>query len=671
VRRAQRLPVVAVTASVLLVASFVAAWFRHWYLAELVVPASWGIAVLGAFAGWGVVVARVCWPNRDVGLALRTVWGGSVLAFFGGTLAMASLLGRIWLMAFVVVGILIQITTWLRQRDQIEGRWRRDRRAMRINVAMTCVGLFVLSGVLVHYIGGAADFTSNPYDDDVAYHLFTKQLVERGSLIDPFSFRRMSTLGGQSFFHALLYVRVPILHMNLFDRGMCVLLSAALVVEARVRGKRPPLIAQIVAVVFLIALPFTGINTASYYSGVAWFLALHLTLELMEDLPSGSFAEAARRVAPLALVGAAACTLRQNYQSQVALFILISYGLAIVRARLKRDWWRELAVSVTLVTAFTLPWLVLSFRSNNTFLFPLMKGTLRAGVQVQSTLMTSSKLIRFFVDVWLTPEPIHALPFFALAGLALRDSSLRRALASQWLAGAVSIAFLSIGFSMADAGNLARYDYGFLTAAVLVTWLAVATRAAQRDPARDVIPAALAAVALVYTVEANSGRSKAMLDGHIRDIAELLRRSVPPPDVQPTAVAYHALQAAVPAGQPIVVMLDEPIYLDYGRNPLVNLDMPGMASPAPGIPCFQGPEPVASYFASLGLRYVAFVQQEHSTFLYRRDTWFENLYHPDQFWRVLAPYLLDVMDNLAALAETRVHLHDEAGMIVLDLATKR
>ncbi len=654
----------------MLVASFIAAWFRHWSLAELVVSASWGVAVLGAFAGWGVVVARLCWPDRDVGLALRTVWGASLLAFFGGTLAMVSQVGRVWLIVFVAVGILIQIATWMGQRAALDERWRRHRRAMRMNIAMTCVGLFALSGVLVHYFGGAADFTSNPYDDDVAYHLFTKQLVERGSLIDPFSFRRMSTLGGQSFFHALLYVRVPIFHMNLFDRGMCVLLSAALVVEARVQGVRPPAIAQVTAVVFLVALPFTGINTASYYSGVVWFLALYLTLERMDDEPSRTLAQAARRVAPLALVGAAACTLRQNYQSQVGLFIVISYGVAIARAKARRDWWRELGVSIALLGAFTLPWLVLSYRSNQTFLFPLMKGTLRAGVRVQSSTMTPSKLVRFFTDVWLTPEPIHALPFFALAGLALRDPSRRRALASQWLAGVVSIVFLCVGFSMADAGNLARYDYGFITASVLLTWLAVTTRATG-GMARDLVPAVLATIALVYTLEANTPRTKKMLDGRVRDTAELLRRSVPPQEEPPIAAAYHALQNAVPSGAPIVVLLDQPIYLDYARNYLVNLDMPGMASLAPGIPCFQGPEPVADYFASLGLRYVAFVEQEHSTFLYRRDVWFENLYHPDQFWRVIAPYLLDVMDNLAALAQTRVHLHDEAGMVMLDLQTKR
>jgi hypothetical protein len=33
--------------------------------------------------------------------------------------------------------------------------------------------------------------------------------------------------------------------------------------------------------------------------------------------------------------------------------------------------------------------------------------------------------------------------------------------------------------------------------------------------------------------------------------------------------------------------------------------------------------------------------------------------------------MVDVMDNLADLARTRRHLHDEAGMIVLDLEAER
>ena len=137
------------------------------------------------------------------------------------------------------------------------------------------------------------------------------------------------------------------------------------------------------------------------------------------------------------------------------------------------------------------------------------------------------------------------------------------------------------------------------------------------------------------------------------------------------AVTYHKLQNAIPSGARLLVMLDEPYFLDYGRNEIWNLDMPGTASPAPGLPSFQGPEPFADYLRAQGIRHVAFISPDRSTHLYRRDVWFDHIYDPEEIWRSYAPYMVDVMDNLVALAATRVHLHDESGMTVLDLEAKR
>jgi hypothetical protein len=646
---------------------------RHWALAELVVTAAWGLALLGSFAGWGVVVERVSGQRANV--ALRAVWGASLLAFAGGLLASASLLGRAVLVVFVGGGIALQLWTWLaRDRERLARGLRAGLRAARLHPAATFAGLFVWVAVAVHYVGGAADFYSNPYDDDVAYHTFTKLLVQRGTLIDPFSFRRMSTLGGQSFFHALVYLRAPLLHTNVFDRGICLVLAAALVALHRFEGRRPRGLVRLVALVFLVTLPYTGINTASYYSGLVWFFALYESLALLPDAPVETFAEGLRRTFPLALVGAAACTLRQNYQAQVAFFVLLSYGLLLVRRRRAapmRKLLLEPLACIALVTVFVLPWLVLSYRSSATFLFPVMRGTLRQAIKVQSPLMTPGKLVRFFADVWLTPLPITTLPLFALVGLLVRERSARAPLASQWLATLLSIAALSVGFSMSDAGNLARYDYGFAMTGALVTWLAVGERAFRRRGVPAAVPAGVLAAAMAVALHANVKDTKKMFDRELRDTSELLRRSVPPQEESPVAASYRRLQAAVPPGATMLVLLDQPYLLDFSRNRIFNLDMPGLASPAPGIPCFRGPEPVADYLTRLGIRYVAFVENAHSTYLYRRDIWFEHLYDPDVIWRVFAPYMIDVMDNLARLAETRVHLHDEAGMVLLDLSAKR
>jgi hypothetical protein len=127
----------------------------------------------------------------------------------------------------------------------------------------------------------------------------------------------------------------------------------------------------------------------------------------------------------------------------------------------------------------------------------------------------------------------------------------------------------------------------------------------------------------------------------------------------------------VPERSRLVIMLDEPYFFDYARNEIWNLDMPGSASPAPGIPCFQGPEVVAEYFLAHGIRHVAFVLGDRSAYLYRRDVWFDHLFGTEEIWRVYAPYMVDVMSNLGALADSRVRMHEEAGMVLLDLEARK
>jgi hypothetical protein len=674
---------VAVVGCALLALCFVLPFVPGLPKEELVRTSLWGLAILASCGGWGTLLADRCWPHERVALSLRVVWGASAFAFVGGLCAMVSGLSRVVILVWLVVGGVLLARSCILGRAPIALELRARLRASRLNLPIAAIVLFVAAAVLVHYLGGASDISSNPYDDDVVYYPFAKQLLQRGTLIDPFSFRRMSTLGGQALYQAALLVRVPPLHLNVFDRGMCFLLSAGLLASHRIGARKAPLLARLVSVAFLVILPNTSINSASYYSGLAFFLAFYQTLE---RLPEDTFAPPRavwRRLVPLALTGAALCTLRQNYQSAVGLVLLFSYGFAVLRRpkAMRRAILLEGAVSIGLLAAFVLPWLVLLYRSSDTFLFPVMKGTFRSGVDVASHSMTVMRFIRFFVEVWLHPNPVITLPLFFFVGLFVHERSARRPIAAQWLAAFVSIVMLCLAFSLSDADNLARYDYGFVTASALLTWHVVASRAARASsaavrapsPGWHHAPALILVFALFATLFDSTTRKATgkMLSARLRDTEELLRRTAPMQLEPPIAATYHHLQNVTPAGSRVLVMLDEPYFLDYARNEIWNLDMPGTASPQPGIPCFQGPEPVAEYLHAHGIRHVAFVLPERSTYLYRRDIWFDHLYDPEEIWRTYAPYMVDVIDNLVALAATRVHLRDEGGMVVLDLEARQ
>jgi hypothetical protein len=157
----------------------------------------------------------------------------------------------------------------------------------------------------VNVLGAVASQRANPYDDDICYTPFVRRLLDAGDLIEPFSFRRLSAFGGQTVLSALAAVRGSLANIYLVDHGLCQLITIALMVGLlRARGVDRLIGALLVLVVAL--MPDASINTASYWSGAALFLALYRTVaEAAVDAP--------RRLALAGLVAAAACTLRQNY----------------------------------------------------------------------------------------------------------------------------------------------------------------------------------------------------------------------------------------------------------------------------------------------------------------------------------------------------------------------
>src|SRR5262249_21476297 len=104
---------------------------------------------------------------------------------------------------------------------------------------------------------------------------------------------------------------------------------------------------------------------------------------------------------------------------------------------------------------------------------------------------------------------------------------------------------------------------------------------------------------------------------------------------------YAAMQAAIPAGERVVVMLDDPALLDYRRNPTASLDAPGSASPGPQRPAFRGAEPLRAYLVAEGYRYAAFVRSERSRYCFRREFWVHRMFTDSELFQVMSAYSID------------------------------
>jgi hypothetical protein len=319
--------------------------------------------------------------------------------------------------------------------------------------------------------------------------------------------------------------------------------------------------------------------------------------------------------------------------------------------------------------------MTVAWQSNRTFLYPLMLGTFNKALALSAS--DWSVFRELHLDVWtfLDGLPAKAAALFVCAAAFIRERSPRRPL----LAFAVGVAFgflmLVHGLTQSDAMNIGRYAFGSVVGFMLAVMIAASTgRELTPPPAgrfgRLQIASAIGLVAVAVQFSDSADRKELVhfYDRAFVNMDVLWNRSAtveasPSPDWW----LHHRLQDAVPKGARLAVLLDTPYHLDFARNPIWNLDMPGYSSLAPGMPFFQGSEKVEAYFKTIGVRYIAFVKPDYSTYHYRRKYWVTLLVDEMEIWRAFAPYLIDFIDSLTAISERHKTLFDERGLIVIDL----
>jgi hypothetical protein len=659
------------TGALLVVLLFVFATQPAIHKAPLYETASWGVLVLLAFVGWGAVLNALFFRDRRADFGLRAIWGASAMLFVGGVLAACSGYSRMMGLALVDVGVVAFAVQLYRERrqgaDAVVFAWRVARR----NGLLTTLVAVVLFAAFVAFLGGVSDATTNPYDDDTAYLPMIRKLIDTGTIIEPFSFRRLSALGGQTFFQALIMPHASYLQPHTFDRGICVLVIVALILGHRHGRRRMPLAFTALGLGFFLSLPNNSINTAAHYAGFAFFLGLFRTMVFLREDD-----RMASKATVLALVAIATCTLRQNYLSVPITTLGISYAYRILG---KRDGatfrlrLREPLLVCAVSALALLPWLVLAYRSNQSILFPLQNGTFRKALELQSPTLTMMKEVRFLFSVALENEPIKILGVLALAGALVRDDHPYKPLRAFWISCALGLVILSHTFTLSDAGNLGRYLYGFFAALAAAVVLTVGTqRVFGRGSTHARAVLALVVIALLLQFTTSREKSTRAYQTFVRNVD--IQRRRPPTSIATEpheAFMYPHIQSFVPPGERIAAMVDAPFQMDFTRNPIFNLDMPGYSSMKPDMPYFEGPEMVAEYFLSHGIRYVVWVQPEFSHWLYQREFWFARMFNEEEIWRLCAPYFVDLIDTFSKLRDTRVNLHEEAGIVVLDLATRR
>jgi hypothetical protein len=633
--------------------------------ASFATTATWGLVVLVAFVGWGGALGRWLFPERQVDVGLRAAWGMAFTILAGGTASLFSLASRWMVLAFVVLGFGLALAHAFRHLPRIGVAAVAKHSIAEPGSALLLCGC--VAGALLQYVGSICNIHFNSNDDFVAYFPFAKQILDTGTLFDPFSTRRVMSFGGHSLLQAVVLAGSAGFRLHMLDQGICLLAAALLILGCKRKGHSG--LPALLALIILLTLRDIRANTYSEMSGVVLFYGLYRTLMWLDEQPGDQRWVSSACI--VALVASATCTLRSNYMAVCIPMVALSYAHRVWKGEgTRRRQLEETASAAGFSFMFLLPWMLMSYRSSGTPLFPILRGHFNDAFPMMQKPGNWQQQVAALVGTVTQHDLIPTLFVLFLAGFLLPDRGSRRPLHALLLSSIIGWILL-VHTLASDVPSFERYVYGFVVAVALAVTTQIAIPVDESTHVRSAVVRSgrvIAAAGALGQIFLMSGPTLMNYDLLLHRVAVLPRIPIRPPRPMPVIAAYRALQERVPPGQTLLVMVDYPFLFDFTRNDIYNIDTAAAVSPPPGFPYFRGAEAIAEYLDGQSIRYLTFVTPQKSLSLYRRDSWEGQKMHPEAFWHTHAPVYLDLFDNLEVLASSRKHLYDdENGLVLLDL----
>jgi hypothetical protein len=579
----------------------------------------WIALLLVSFAGWGTLAVRVSRAESLRGF-VRVALGMAALIAVAGFFLAAHVLSFPVLAALVVVGATAELWRFLEAAPRL-GRMARHRLTVLAGpdrlplgeLAYLVAAAVVLLVAVLRVIGSARAILSwwNA-DDSPAYWAFIRELTQRGSFDQAFSFRRMVAFGGQTVLQAVTCLGLPVKSANVFDVGICPLVMIGILLQvghARLRWL------AIAAGLLVACLPTSALNSASNFSGSLLLVVVYFTLRLAAD-------ESPRRGGALTGMAAAAlCTLRHSFIPACGA-LLAAAALAHFAEPGSKTRRERLAFFVAAAIAFAItiaPWSLASLIASHTPLFPLIKGTYRGGgVDLGAE---GARWLAGLKGIFDEPAPAPQLLVVFTAILALGARLSRSALVPLAL-GTLACTLLLAKAAPLNPGDDVRYLAApWIGLLVAFYCEALSGPGGSETAAREALPVAAVAIALV-ALQLAPALSPGLNAAYENDG---LRVTWPAWETEKAShAAALSLQAAIPPGKKVLAGSDEVYRYDFGRNKLLLIDLPNVAGPfaLPGEKAT--PEEYEKTIAELrrrGIDYLLFTNPDASHAMYSAPRW--------------------------------------------------
>jgi hypothetical protein len=616
---------------------------------------SWSVLIFLGYYGLGELLLRRLnyIALEDLGWASKAALGMTIYAIVGSLLMVPKLANTINLAALSIVSFgfgayfLFNLINnhLLKEQKSFKGK-----RKVKGEVEEKKRGYSWLFLFTPAVFTGLAFFTSiywpfqyDPNDDWTAYLTFPERILQTGTLIEPFSQRRILGLCGQSLLLAQIMVVAPPESAQLLDRGFGVVLLFGLLVEATRQTNLRWQWLRALVILAAVTASVPRINTASSQLGIALILAFALVVSKLQEVENWSW----RQSLLPALVLAGVSSLRPTF-AMAGGGILIFFILWRTVSAPPKEWAARLMPLIktgVLTLALLIPLMIVSWESSRTPMFPFFTGY---AIEKYCYFNSGEGFLtdaRIALEYMATPE-IGVM----LAGLVLAFflSGETRRLAVCVAFTALLMVFLSTAKTSGTAKSwvMDLYRYSFPLAAFGLYW--VLAKFVEMNPGGKWFRhPALAGVALLvfWSTQLVPAAKEVQVQWQVLGkLNEGFKFQVA--QLEPF---YKQLQVQVPRGEKIFAVVDAPYLLDYNRNTIHNIDMIGFATVPPGMPFGKGPEALKKYLLDLGYKYILCVDFNNAVFLYSRQA-MSNHQRPE-YKEWAKNVSVDFMDNMDEIAK--------------------
>ncbi len=203
---------------------------------------SWGICLLLSLIGWGKVLNHILFPNQRIDWGQRAAWGLAFSVLIGGVLNATWTISQTTILIFLCLGLIYCVVDLVNHRQSIATNlsqlFQETRQDKIILAGIATVSLLIL----IQYAGwiytGRVNFANMVYadgfntsDDYHAYLVFPHKMLQLGSMgLEPFSERRIVSLGGQSFLQTFIVSVLADTNLNILDPAWALIITVGLII---------------------------------------------------------------------------------------------------------------------------------------------------------------------------------------------------------------------------------------------------------------------------------------------------------------------------------------------------------------------------------------------------------------------------------------------------------